>query len=72
MDSPPSNPTPATPSGHYVWEPAGEDYAVHLYSEIIDRLNYEVIRGFGALPKRGAEVGGVLMGSVGAGREADR
>ena len=64
MDSPPSNPTPATPSGHYVWEPAGEDYAVHLYSEIIDRLNYEVIRGFGALPKRGAEVGGVLMGSA--------
>jgi hypothetical protein len=64
MDSPPSNPTPATPSGHYVWEPAGENYAVHLYSEIIDRLNYEVIRGFGALPKRGAEVGGVLMGSA--------
>ena len=64
MDSPPSSPAPETPSGHYVWEPAGEDYAVHLYSEIIDRLNYEVIRGFGALPKRGAEVGGVLMGSA--------
>lgn len=64
MDSPPSSPAPAIPSGHYVWEPAGEDYAVHLYSEIIDRLNYEVIRGFGALPKRGAEVGGVLLGSA--------
>jgi hypothetical protein len=47
-----------------VWEPAGAGYAVHLYSEIIDRLNYEVMRGFGALPKRGAEVGGVLLGSV--------
>src|ERR1035441_6904852 len=64
MDSPPYSPAPETPSGHYVWEPAGEDYAVRLYSEIIDRLNYEVIRGFGALPKRGAEVGGVLMGSA--------
>lgn len=64
MESPPFSPAPATPSGHYVWEPAGAGYAVHLYSEIIDRLNYEVMRGFGALPKRGAEVGGVLMGSA--------
>jgi len=71
MDSPPSNPTPATPSGHYVWEPAGEDYAVHLYSEIIDRLNYEVIRGFGAAQARGRGGRGA-HGERGAGREADR
>jgi hypothetical protein len=64
MDPPPSSPAPANPSGYYVWEPAGKLYAVHLHSELIDRLNYEVMRGFGALPKRGAEVGGVLLGSV--------
>lgn len=64
MDIPSSSPAPASPSGYYIWEPTGKDYAVYLYSEIIDRLNYEVMRGFGALPKRGAEVGGVLLGSA--------
>ena len=64
MGTTPSTPAATGPSGYYVWEPAGKDYAVHLYPEIIDRLNYEVMKGFGALPKRGAEVGGVLLGSV--------
>ncbi len=64
MDPPLSSPGTASPTGFYVWEPAGKDYAVHLHSELIDRMNYEVMRGFGALPKRGAEVGGVLLGSA--------
>jgi len=29
-----------------------------------DRLGYEIMRGFGAVPKRGAEVGGILLGSA--------
>lgn len=64
MDPPLSSPAPASPTGYYLWEPAGQNYAIHLYSELIDRMNYEVMRGFGALPKRGAEVGGVLLGSI--------
>ena len=64
MEPPPSSAATANPSGYYVWEPPGKDYAVHLYSEIIDRLHFDVMRGFGALPKRGAEVGGVLLGST--------
>ena len=64
MGTTPSSPAPASPAGHYVWEPPGKNYIVHLYSEIVDRLNYEVLKGFGALPKRGAEVGGVLLGSI--------
>jgi hypothetical protein len=36
---------------------------VHLNLAIIDRLSAEIMRGFGAIPKRGAEVGGLLLGS---------
>jgi len=30
----------------------------------VDHLNYEIMHGFGAVPKRGAEVGGLLLGTV--------
>ena len=37
---------------------------VHLRLDVVDRLAAEVVRGFGAVPKRGAEVGGLLIGST--------
>jgi hypothetical protein len=48
---------------HYVWEVAGKSIAVHLDFGVVDRLAIDVMRGFGAVPKRGAEVGGILLGS---------
>lgn len=48
----------------FVWEPEGGKVAIHLNGNVVDRLNYEVMRGFGAVPKRGAEVGGILLGTV--------
>jgi hypothetical protein len=36
---------------------------VHISLDVIDRILAEVLRGFGAVPKRGAEVGGILLGS---------
>ena len=51
-------------SGYYVWELPGKPVVVHLNLIVIDRLSADVMRGFGAVPKRGAEVGGVLLGSV--------
>ena len=50
-------------SGYYVWELPGKPVVVHLNLAIIDRLAAEVMRGFGLVPKRGAEVGGLLLGS---------
>jgi hypothetical protein len=50
--------------GYYVWEMPGKPIAVHLHLNVVDRLLAEVMRGFGAVPKRGAEVGGVLIGCV--------
>jgi hypothetical protein len=70
------DPTPSTqpstqsdPSSFFVWEPAGKRIAVHLSGDAVDQINFAVMRGFGALPKRGAEVGGLLLGSVEAGEQ---
>jgi len=51
-------------SDYYVWEVPGKAIAVHLNLDAIDRLHAEVMRGFGAIPRRGAEVGGVLLGTI--------
>jgi hypothetical protein len=56
--------------GYYVWEVPGKPVAVHLHLDVIDRMSAEVMRGFGAVPKRGAEVGGVLLGAIEQGAPA--
>jgi hypothetical protein len=53
-----------TQAGYYVWETPGKPVVVHLHLDVVDRLSGEVMRGFGAVPKRGAEVGGILIGVV--------
>jgi hypothetical protein len=50
--------------GYFVWEPPGSPVAVHLRLTVVDRLGAEIMRGFGAVPKRGAEVGGILLGAL--------
>jgi hypothetical protein len=50
--------------GYYVWAVPGKPVVVHLHLSVIDRMSAEVMRGFGAVPKRGAEVGGVLLGTI--------
>src|SRR5580658_9922499 len=54
-------------SDYYVWEVPGKPVAVHLHLDVVDRILSEAMRGFGAVPKRGAEVGGLLIGAVEAG-----
>lgn len=55
--------------GYYVWELPGKPVAVHLNLSVVDRLAAEVMRGFGLVPKRGAEVGGVLLGAIEPGEQ---
>jgi len=38
--------------------------AIELNIETIDKIGQEVMSGFGKVPKRGAEVGGILLGAV--------
>src|SRR5258708_26213065 len=47
--------------GAYVWEPAGKSISVRLSLDVVDRMLQDVMRGFGAGPKRGADVGGILL-----------
>ncbi len=58
--------TSQTP-GVYVWEIPNKQVSVHLSLDVVDRMQQEVMRGFGAVPKRGAEVGGILLGTVQSG-----
>ena len=51
-------------NGHFVWEVPDKDTVVRLSYDVVDRLLLEVMRGFGSTPRRGAEVGGVLLGSI--------
>jgi proteasome lid subunit RPN8/RPN11 len=50
--------------GYFVWEAPGKSVVVHLNLDVVDRLSVEVMRGFGAVRKRGAEVGGLLLGTI--------
>src|SRR5271154_7484672 len=54
--------------GYYVWDAPGQPAIIHLHLDVLDRLSAEAMRGFGAVPKRGAEVGGLLLGSIEPGR----
>jgi hypothetical protein len=53
--------------GFHVWEVPGKWISIELSLDVVDRLNQDVIRGFGSLPRRGAEVGGILLGTVSGG-----
>jgi hypothetical protein len=48
----------------YVWKAPGKPLAVHFDLGIVDNMLVEIMRGFAAVPKRGAEVGGVLIGTI--------
>ena len=52
---------------HYLWQPEGALAPVKIAYDVVDAMLQDVMRGFGAVPKRGAEVGGILLGRLEAG-----
>src|ERR1700720_1003670 len=46
----------------YVWEVPGKAISIQLHFDVIDRVSPDILRGLGALKRRGAEVGGILLG----------
>ncbi len=56
--------TQGAPADCYVWEVPAKPVAVYLKFDVVDRILPDVLRGFAAVPKRGAEVGGILLGTV--------
>ena len=57
-------PTTQAVPGYFVWEAPGQALVIHLHLDVVERLGADIMRGFGALPKRGAEVGGLLLGTI--------
>ncbi len=55
--------------GPYIWSAPASNVTIHLEIEVLERLGTEVMRGFGAVPKRGAEVGGLLLGTIEQGEQ---
>jgi hypothetical protein len=55
---------PQTIPGYHLWEVPGKSMSVQMNLDTIDRLSSAVLTGFGAIPRRGAEVGGILVGSI--------
>jgi len=49
--------------GYFVWQVPGQR-VVHLSIDVVDRMSADIMRGLGLVPKRGAEVGGILIGTV--------
>jgi hypothetical protein len=55
--------TEDTPS-LYSWQVPGKPISVHLSHQVIDRILLEAVRGLGSIPRRGAEIGGLLLGTA--------
>jgi hypothetical protein len=54
----------APPPDFYRWSPAAKPAEVQIEFGCMSRLLKEIMRGFGVLPRRGVEMGGLLLGSV--------
>lgn len=68
MDRNPSEgPRASSIPGCYVWQVPGKPVTIYLELTLVDRVLPDVLRGLMAVPKRGAEVGGLLLGTVEAG-----
>ena len=61
MDSTELN-NPASSENFYVWQPKGHPVKVSLHFDFVDKLLMEIMKGFGSVPRRGVEVGGLLLG----------
>ena len=51
-------------ASEFIWQSPDGATEVHLALSAVDGILHECMRGLGAVPKRGAEVGGVLLGNV--------
>src|SRR5262245_11200746 len=48
----------------YLWQVPGKPVSVRFEFDVIDGILKEVMRGFGLIPRKSVEVGGILLGSA--------
>ncbi len=56
-----------TGAAYFDWDPAGSPVSIHMHLEAVAGLVRDVTEGVKSLPRRGLEVGGLLLGRVEAG-----
>ncbi|MGH9591692.1 MAG: hypothetical protein ACRD5L_01280, partial [Bryobacteraceae bacterium] len=56
----------ALSSDRYTWVSPG-GISVSIRFDAMERMSMDIMRGFGSVPKRGAEVGGLLLGRIAPG-----
>jgi hypothetical protein len=56
-------------SGYCTWRAPGHSIRVSLSLRVVDQIAEEAAGGLGSLPRRGAEVGGILLGSAPPGEQ---
>jgi len=59
-------------ASEFVWQSSDGSTAIHISLDVVSGIAQECMRGLAAVPKRGAEVGGVLLGSVAGAGSARR
>lgn len=65
MEGPPPVPAGGSAAGSaFVYDPPGKAVSISIEFDVIDRMNFDIMKGYGAVPKRGAEVGGILLGTA--------
>lgn len=64
MSEPSAGAPRAKKSTYYTFEAPGREFSIQLSVGAAERLLGEGVRGLGLIPRRGAEVGGVLAGSI--------
>lgn len=47
---------------HYVLDVPGKSATVRIRWDVMERMSNEILRGFGAIPRTGMEIGGILLG----------
>ena len=53
-----------TEAAYFDWDPAGSPVSIHMHMEAVAGLVRDVTEGLKSLPRRGLEVGGLLLGRV--------
>ena len=56
-----------TEAEYFDWDTAGSPVSIHMHLDAVDGMVRDVAEGFKSLPRRGLEVGGLLLGRVEAG-----
>ena len=59
-----ASPSPVDPELFYQWNAPDQPTAISLNINLIDRLSLSVMEAFKSIPKRGLEVGGLLLGRI--------